>query len=218
MASSVYMFDAYGTLFDVHAAVRQHADKVGPDHALVSDIWRQKQLEYTWMRTMIGRYEDFWGLTQQSLDYALARVPSANADARSDLLDAYWTLACFEEVPAVLGKLKEEGKTVGILSNGSPAMLFAAVRSAGLEQVMDHTISVDQIGRFKTVPEVYQLVLDTCGVKPQDVSFQSSNRWDIAGAKAFGFHTVWINRTQQPDEYFDLPPDEVLSDLRGLLP
>ncbi len=214
---SAYVFDAYGTLFDVHAAVRAHADKIGPDHAQLSEIWRQKQLEYSWTRTLMDRYVDFWDLTEQALDYAFSKVASANQDARKDLLEAYWTLDCFAEVPTVLKALKDSGVRTGILSNGSTGMLEAAVKSAGLEPLIDDVISVDRINRFKAVPAVYQMVVDDFRIYPDAVSFQSSNRWDIAAAKAFGFRTVWCNRGGQPDEYSDLPPDLLLADLNGLI-
>lgn len=215
--TKAYFFDAYGTLFDVHAATRIYSAELGSDAAVVSEIWRQKQLEYTWTRTLMNRYEDFWDLTQQALDYALARVPSCNAGIRQKLLDAYFSLEAFDEVLDVLKKLKESGAVLGVLSNGSTPMLNAAVKSAGLIELLDHVISVDRIQTFKAAPQVYQMVLDDTGLSVSDISFQSSNRWDIAGAKAFGFQTVWINRSGQPDEYHDLPPDTVLSDLRGLL-
>jgi 2-haloacid dehalogenase len=215
--TQAYVFDAYGTLFDVHSAVRKHADSVGPDADLVSDVWRQKQLEYSWTRTLMDRYLDFWDLTEQALDFALAKVPTANKDAKKKLLDAYWHLECFDEVPTVLTKLKETGKKVAILSNGSSGMLLAAVKSAGLSDLVDDCISVDRIGRFKAVPAVYQMVLDDYQISANDVSFQSSNRWDIAAANAFGFQTVWCNRGDQPDEYSDLPPDRIVSDLNALI-
>ena len=214
---TAYVFDAYGTLFDVHAAVRKHADLVGPDHATLSDVWRTKQLEYTWTRTMMGRYLDFWDLTQHALDFAFSKFPEANKDAKKPLLEAYWELDCFDEVPSVLKSLKDAGARTGILSNGSSGMLDAAVRSAGLDDLLDEVISVDRIDTFKAMPDVYQMVIDDFRIYPDAVSFQSSNRWDAAAAKAFGFRTVWCNRGNQPDEYTDLPPDLVLADLNGLI-
>lgn len=214
---STYVFDAYGTLFDVHAAVRKHADAVGEDHAALSEVWRQKQLEYTWTRTLMDRYADFWDLTQQALDYAFTRFPRANTGARQALLDAYWELDAFAEVKDVLTALKSGGKRTAILSNGSSGMLDAAIKSAGLSHLLDASISVERLGRFKAVPAVYQMVCDDFVVKPNDVSFQSSNRWDIAGANVFGFRTVWCNRGGMPDEYTDLSPDRVVSDLSELL-
>lgn len=212
-----YIFDAYGTLFDVHAAVREHATALGPDSAAISETWRNKQLEYTWVRTLAGQYRDFWDLTQEALDFALARFPHANQGVRDDLLEAYWKLAAYDEVQEVLAQLQASGAKTGILSNGSSAMLDAAVQSAGLNTVLDTVLSVDQINIFKPRREVYQMVLDGLNVEAGDVSFQSSNRWDIAGAKAFGFNTVWCNRTAQPDEYTDMAADQTISDLTELL-
>lgn len=217
MRHSAYVFDAYGTLFDVHAAVRRHAERIGPDGQLLSDIWRAKQLEYSWTRTLMGAYQDFWQLTEQALDFAFARVPSADRSLRADLLEAYWHLDCYPEVPSLLKALKADGARLAILSNGSPAMLDAAVRSAALDNVLDAVFSVDVVGRFKTDPAVYDLVATAWRLYPGAVSFQSSNRWDVAGAARFGFRTVWINRSNQPDEYLDLRPDLILSSLDGLL-
>lgn len=216
MRHSAYVFDAYGTLFDVHAAVRRHAEAIGPDGQLLSEIWRAKQLEYSWVRTLMGSYVDFWRLTEQALDHAFARVPSADRSQRQNLLDAYWRLDCYAEVPAVLKALKADGARLAILSNGSPAMLEAAVKSAGLDLVLDHVFSVDAIGKFKTDPAVYDIVTTALRLYPSAVSFQSSNRWDVAGAAKFGFRTVWINRAGQPDEYLDHPPAVILPSLGGL--
>jgi len=217
MRPTHFVFDAYGTLFDVHAAVRRHAAEVGPDGQLLSDLWRAKQLEYSWVRTLMGAYQDFWSLTEQALDHAFARVPSADRGMRQKLLDAYWALDCYPEVPQILRALKADGARIAILSNGSPAMLEAAVKSAALTDVIDTIFSVDAVARFKTDPSTYDLVTTQWRLYPEAVSFQSSNRWDIAGAAKFGFRTVWINRTNMPDEYRDLPPSLILPSLEGLL-
>jgi 2-haloacid dehalogenase len=217
MRHSAYVFDAYGTLFDVHAAVRRHAAAAGPDGQLLSDIWRAKQLEYSWVRTLMGAYADFWQLTEQALDFAFARVPTVDPQLRTQLLEAYWRLDCYPEVPAVLKALKADGARLAILSNGSPAMLEAAVKSAALDQVLDDVFSVDAVGKFKTDPAVYDMVTTGWRLYPQAVSFQSSNRWDVAGATRFGFRTVWINRSGQPDEYRDFEPSLILPSLDGLL-
>ncbi|HEU4987220.1 MAG TPA: haloacid dehalogenase type II [Rhizobiaceae bacterium] len=211
-----YVFDAYGTLFDVHAAVRRHAGEIGPDGQLLSEIWRAKQLEYSWVGTLMESYSDFWILTERALDFAFQKVPSADPTLRQKLLDAYWRLDCYPEVPSVLKALKAGGARLAILSNGSPAMLQAAVKSAGLDSVFDNIFSVDEIGKFKTHPSVYEIVTTAWRVYPEAVSFQSSNRWDIAGASKFGFRTVWINRTNQPDEYADFPPSLILPSLEAL--
>lgn len=216
MRHRAFVFDAYGTLFDVHAAVRRHAGDVGPDGQLLSEIWRAKQLEYSWTRTLMGAYRDFWALTEEALDFALAKVPSADPALRARLLETYWRLDCYPEVPSVLRALKAEGARVAILSNGSPAMLESAVRSAALDTIVDDIFSVDALRRFKTDQSVYQVVTDAWRLYPEKVSFQSSNRWDVAGAQKFGFRTVWINRSGQPDEYADLEPELILPSLEGL--
>lgn len=217
MRYSAFVFDAYGTLFDVHSAVRRHAAAIGPDAQQFSEIWRTKQLEYTWTRTMMGAVQDFSALTAQALDYSFAKVPSAPTAHRQALLDAYLTLDCYSEVPAMLKDLKAAGARIAILSNGTDAMLDAAVTSAGLQGLFDDIFSVDLVGRFKTEPAVYRLVTDAWNIAPAAISFQSSNRWDAAAAKKAGFRTVWINRTSQPDEYLDLAPDLVLGSLDGLV-
>lgn len=217
MTPHTFVFDAYGTLFDVHAAVRRHAGRVGPDAVLVSELWRAKQLEYSWMLTMMGRYRDFWALTEEALDYALARVPSADRSTRDDLLAAYFACDVYPEVPAVLKALKERGSRLIILSNGSPKMLASACASAGLGDVLDDVISVDEIKVYKPNPKVYDMVTTRYRLFPEAVSFQSSNRWDAAGAANFGFRTVWINRNNFPEEYNDFRPAAVLPSLDGLL-
>lgn len=217
MRYTAFVFDAYGTLFDVHAAVRRHAGEIGPDGQTLSEIWRAKQLEYSWVNTLMGVYADFWTLTERALDFAFQKVPSADRGLRDKLLEAYWRLDCYPEVPAVLKTLKANGARLAILSNGSPAMLESAVKSAALETVLDDVFSVDAIGRFKTDQSVYEMATTAWRLYPDAVSFQSSNRWDIAGATHFGFRTVWINRANQPDEYLEQPPGLILPSLEGLI-
>jgi 2-haloacid dehalogenase len=217
MAHAIYVFDAYGTLFDVHAAVRRNSGAVGPDAQLLSELWRAKQLEYSWMLTLMKRYRDFWSLTEEALDYAFQRVPSADRSTRAALLDAYWTCDAYPEVPEVMKQLRARGARLAILSNGSPKMLAAACRSAGIQDVFDDVISVDEVKVYKPDPRVYDMVATRYRVFPEAVSFQSSNRWDAAGAAAFGFRTVWINRTGLPDEYAEFKPSAVLPTLQGLL-
>lgn len=218
MSTSAYIFDAYGTLFDVHSAVRKHADALGPAGARMSQMWRMKQLEYSWVKTLMGSYSDFWRLTEDALDYALEANDLGDGDGhlRKVLLDAYWTLDCYPEVPLVLKKLRDSGARIGILSNGAPNMLNSAIASAKIEHLIDDVFSVDAVKKFKTSPDVYRMVTDTWGHAPHDISFQSSNRWDIAGANKFGFKTVWINRTEQPDEYKSYSPDRVIATLDEL--
>lgn len=216
MPYAAYVFDAYGTLFDVHAAVRRHAREVGPDYQRFSELWRAKQLEYSWTRALMGAYRDFWQLTEEALDFTFQRIPDVDPALRARLLEAYWKLDCYPEVPAVLRTLKSAGARVAILSNGSPAMLKSAVANAALETVIDDIFSVDALRTYKTAPAVYDAVTTSYRLYPASVSFQSSNRWDVAGAAKFGFRTVWINRAGMPDEYFDLGPSLILPTLEAL--
>jgi 2-haloacid dehalogenase len=211
-----FVFDAYGTLFDVHAAIGRHRAAAGPDADRFSEIWRSKQLEYTWTLTLAGRYVDFWTLTQRALDFALARFPSVDRALRSELLDAYWTLEAFPDACAALRGLKARDLSTAILSNGSPKMLTAAVEAAGIGGDLDAVLSVDAIRRYKPRPEVYALVTERFGIAPADVVFVSSNRWDVMGAASFGFRSAWINRANAPEEYGPAP-DAVLADLDGLV-
>lgn len=217
MKYSTYVFDAYGTLFDVHAAVRRHAGEIGPDGQMLSEIWRAKQLEYSWTLSLMGEYRDFWELTERALDVAFARVPSADKALRQPLLDAYWQLDCYPEVPKVLKALKAGGARLAILSNGSPAMLESAVKNAALDTILDDIVSVERIRRYKPHPDVYEMITTQWRLYPDAVSFQSSNRWDVAGAARFGFRTIWINRAGMPDEYPEQPARLVLPSLEGIV-
>ncbi len=211
------IFDAYGTLFDVHSAVGRHMAQVGPDAARFSDVWRTKQLEYSWVLSLAGRYEPFWTLTEQALDYAFARFPSVDRSIRPLLLEAYSTLDAYPEVRPTLQALCTRGLRTGILSNGDPSMLNAAVLSAGLAGDLDVVLSVDAVRIFKTSPQTYDLVPKTLSVTADQVVFVSSNRWDIAGAAAFGFTPVWVNRLGLPDEYVELAPSAVVASPDGLV-
>jgi 2-haloacid dehalogenase len=210
------IFDAYGTLFDVHSAVGRHMAQVGPDAARFSETWRMKQLEYSWVLSLAGRYEPFWTLTEQALDYAFARFPDIDRSLRPLLLEAYRSLDAYPEVQQALHVLRARGLRIGILSNGDPGMLKAAVDSANLAADLDVVLSVDAVQIFKTSPRSYDLVLKALSVTADEVVFVSSNRWDIAGAAAFGFTTVWVNRLGLPDEYLELAPNAVIASLDEL--
>lgn len=213
---SVYVFDAYGTLFDVHSAAGAYAGEIGERWARLSEIWRTKHLEYSWITALTGRHTSFWQLAEQSLDTAIASVGGIDTGLREKLLAAYRELKAYPEVPEVLAKLRERGARLAILTNGDPDMIADATRSAGLDGGLDRIFTVHEAGVFKPDMRVYKLVADGFGCLPHDVSFQSSNRWDITGAKVFGFRTVWINRSGTPDEYPDTPPDRTVSNLRQL--
>ena len=213
---SAYVFDAYGTLFDVHAAISRHRAAAGPDADRFSDIWRTKQLEYTWTLTLAGHYADFWTLTERALDFAFARVPSVDRGLRPQLLEAYRTLDAFPDARAALAALKALGLRVAILSNGTPSMLSAAVEAAGMAEYLDAVLSVHAVQQYKPRPEVYELVTDALALERSNVGFVSSNRWDVMGAASFGFQTYWVNRLAVPDEYADFAPLRRIGDLTAL--
>jgi 2-haloacid dehalogenase len=211
------IFDAYGTLFDVHSAVRAYSDKIGPDAARLSEIWREKQLEYSWVLSLAERYEPFSSLTEKALDYALARFPLVDVAIKPLLLDAYRNLAAYPDVRPALETLRARGLRTAILSNGDPDMLAAAVASAGLLSVLDDVLSVDGARVFKTSQRAYRLAMSSLRLPADEILFVSSNRWDVAGATAFGFPTIWVNRQGLPDEYAELAPRAVVSSLSELL-
>ncbi len=213
---SIFVFDAYGTLFDVHAAIARFRAEAGPDSDRMSEIWRSKQLEYTWTLTLAGHYADFWTLTERALDFSLARVSSVPKSLKPRLLEAYFKLDAFPDARAALRALKAKGHKTGILSNGSPNMLKGAVDGAGIGSDLDAVLSVDVLKMFKPRPEVYALVTDRYKCKPDDVTFVSSNRWDVMASVSVGFRGLWVNRSKMPDEYLDFPPKQVLSDLNSL--
>jgi 2-haloacid dehalogenase len=204
-APRAFVFDAYGTLFDVHSIV-DTARAITPDPQALSLLWRQKQLEYTWLRSLMDRYEDFWVVTGQALRYAMRRLGITATEAQvATLMDAYLTLLPFPEVPSALRALA--GTPLAILSNGSPRMLESAVRSSGLDGVFAHVLSVDAVAMYKPSPRVYEMASRALGVEPREILFVSSNGWDVAGASSFGFRTCWCNRTNAPAEELEATPD-----------
>jgi 2-haloacid dehalogenase len=209
-----YVFDAYGTLFDVHSLV-EAGRTITDDPMALSLAWRQKQLEYTWLRSLMGRYVDFWQVTEDALRWAIARLGlrASEADVRR-LMDAYLSLACFPEVPSTLASLA--GRPRAILSNGAPRMLGAAVASSGLTKHLDHVLSVDAVKTYKPSPEVYALAPKALGVPASDLLFVSSNAWDVAGAKSFGYQVAWCNRAGAPAENLGLSPDYEVRSLTDL--
>jgi 2-haloacid dehalogenase len=212
-----YVFDAYGTLFDVHAAIGRNRAAAGPDADRFSEIWRTKQLEYTWTLTLSGQYVEFWTLTERALDHAFARVPSVDRALRPKLLEAYMTLDAFADARAALGELQQHGHKTAILSNGSRRMLAAAIAAAGIGDALSAVLSVDSIRLYKPRPEVYALATAHFNVAPSEIVFVSSNRWDVMGGTVAGFRAVWVNRANMPDEYLELPAIASIADLNGLL-
>lgn len=221
MPITTCVFDAYGTLFDVGAAARQAASE--PGAAAWADRWprlaahwRRKQLEYTWLRAVAGAHVDFWQVTQDGLDWALEAEDLADPLLRERLLALYRELSAYPEVPGVLAGLKAAGLNCAVLSNGSPDMLADAVRSAGLDDMLDAVLSVEQVGVFKPHRSVYDLVGRRFGTDPAQVMFISSNGWDACSAAAYGFCAVWANRDSAPMDRLHGRPAHVVADLRAL--
>lgn len=212
-----FVFDAYGTLFDVHSAASRYKDEIGPNWERMSQMWRTKHLEYTWIHAHTGRHTSFRVLAERALDYSGQMIGGIPAATRGKLMQAYETLSAYPEVPSVLASLKAKGAKVAILTNGDPDMIGAAVTSAGLDGVFDRVMTVHEAGVFKPDRRVYELVINRYGIAPDKVLFMSSNRWDAAAAHVFGFRTIWINRSGAPDEYPDMPASRVVSDLHPLL-
>ena len=210
------VFDAYGTLFDVHSAVGKHRARLGDVADQVSAVWRTKQLEYTWLRSLMGRHADFWQVTREALDFAFEMHAVKDSELGAGLMEAYLQLTCYPEVPAALAELKERGFVIAILSNGTPAMLEAAVKNSRLEEVIPQIFSVETAGVFKPDPRVYQIAVDELSLKPQEIVFQSSNAWDAAGAAAFGLKVAWINRFGQSPERLPGKPQVEIKDLSEL--
>ena len=210
------VFDAYGTLFDVHSAVGKHRARLGDIADQVSAVWRTKQLEYTWLRSLMGRHADFWQVTRDALEFAFEMHSLKDSELSEDLMGAYLQLDCYPEVPGALAELKERGFGIAILSNGTPAMLEAAVNNSRLEEVIPRIFSVETAGVFKPDPRVYQIAVDELRVKPEEIIFQSSNAWDAAGAAAFGFKVAWINRFGQSPERLPGRPQIEIKDLSEL--
>lgn len=217
MSPKVLIFDAYGTLFDINAAACILADEIGPVWSDFSFLWREKQLAYTWLRSLMNSpWKSFWGITEDALDYALEFYELDPVLWRERLLNIYFELPAFEEVPTALSLLKQmyPDAAFGILSNGSTEMLDAAVEGSGLRPSLDAILSIDDVGVFKTHPKTYNLVLEKFpSICSSDVLFFSSNGWDVAGAGQFGFQTVWINRNQNILENLPQVPNVTVSTL-----
>lgn len=210
------VFDAYGTLFDFGSAVARCPDIPEDRRTVLVTLWRDKQLQYTWLRSLQSQHADFATVTADALDFALDATGLADPVRRRTLLELYQILSAYPEVPAVLATLKAHGLTTAILSNGTPSMLEAAASHAGISDRLDHLLSVEAVGAFKTDPRVYQLVPARLGIERRQVCFVSSNGWDAYGASAFGFKVAWCNRAGQPAERLPGAPSVVIGDLSAL--
>jgi 2-haloacid dehalogenase len=217
MLIQAYVFDAYGTLFDVASPVQRHAAALGANAQTLATVWRDRQLQYTWLRSLQGRYVDFEQVTADALDHALEHIGSADPDLRERLLQAYATPRCYDEVGTTLRALRGRGMRTAILSNGTARWLDAAIRANGLDDCFDAVLSVDALRVFKPHPSVYRSAETALGLPATAISFQSSNSWDACSAQAYGMRAVWCNRTGQTPERLSAPPARVVSRLDELL-
>jgi len=210
------VFDAYGTLFDVHSAVRKDRHRLGDIADKVSLLWRTKQLEYTWLRSLMGHHTDFWQITGDALDFAFDMHHVSDPELRKDLIEAYLNLDCYVDVAETLATLKTRDFKIAILSNGTPAMLEAAVNNSKIDHLVEKIFSVEEVGIFKPHPRVYRIAAEKLDLKPQEIVFQSSNAWDASGASAFGFKVAWVNRFGQSAERLPGKPNVEINSLADL--
>ncbi|MDP2810605.1 MAG: haloacid dehalogenase type II [Rhodocyclaceae bacterium] len=211
------VFDAYGTLFDVSSVARGAQDALGDRWQALSDLWRTKQLQYTWLRGLGGHHADFWQVTGDALDFAMSTLGIRDDGLRARLMDLYLRIAAYPEVPAMLAELKARGIKLAILSNGTPQMLAAAVANSGIADYFDAVLSVEEVGVYKPHPDVYGLAPRRLDLPAEQICFLSSNSWDAFSAKAFGMRVLWCNRFGQAPERIPSPPDGEIADL-SLLP
>jgi 2-haloacid dehalogenase len=214
------VFDAYGTLFDVNSAARQAQNTLHENWQQLAEVWRTKQLQYTWLRSLTGRHVDFWQITVEALEFALDNLKLVDPQLRIQLMELYLQISAYPDVPNALTRLKNGGLKCAILSNGSPNMLAAAVKNAGINNLLDAVLSVEEVKVYKPHPTVYQLAVDRLSLKASAICYVSSNGWDAYSAKAFGFHVIWCNRSSQVSERIPGTPDaeiRVLSDLLEII-
>ena len=210
------VFDAYGTLFNFNSAVDRCSKDIGVKSEELSNIWRQKQIQYTWLRSMMNKYADFWTVTGEALDYAMSAVSINDEKLHKKLMQLYKELEIFPEVNEALNNIKNENIIIAILSNGTQEMLCSAIKHSNLSPLIDRVISVDEIGVYKPNPKVYQLAVSKLELNPEEICFISSNAWDAHGASSFGFKVIWVNRYQLPLEQMPSKPDENISSLKSI--
>jgi 2-haloacid dehalogenase len=210
------VFDAYGTLFDVNSAARNAQAALGDKWRPLAELWRARQLQYTWLRGLANHHADFWQVTGDALDFALATLKIEHSELRSRLMNSYLTMSAYPEVPNVLRRLKAADMRLAVLSNGSPAMLDAAIAGAGIAGEFDAVLSVEEVQVYKPHPSVYRLACERLNLTASRICFLSSNGWDAYSAKAFGFHVLWCNRLAQAPEQIPQTPDAQIATLAEL--
>ncbi|KKJ76778.1 haloacid dehalogenase [Kiloniella litopenaei] len=211
-----FVFDAYGTLLDVHSAVRNMSDEIGPDAQNISEIWRTKQLEYSWLRSMMQAHSDFWQVTSDALTYAMKYHGIENRKLHDKLMNMYLNLTSYKDAVTTLKEIKNHKYSTIVLSNGSQGMLNKSIENAGLHPLLDKAISIDEVGVYKPSPKVYELGTDYVQCKPEEILFVSANAWDVAGANHFGYRVAWINRFKRPPEILPGKPEFIIESLSEL--
>ncbi|KLN59751.1 haloacid dehalogenase [Kiloniella spongiae] len=211
-----FVFDAYGTLLDVHSAVYKLSEELGPDAQSISDIWRTKQLEYTWLRSLMGAHSNFWNVTSDALTYALKYHAIEDQDLHARLMSLYLQLTAYQDALSTLKEIKNKEYVTLVLSNGSQEMLDKSLGNSGLQSLLDKAISIDDIGIYKPSPQVYKLATDYVKCLPEEILFVSANAWDVAGANYFGFRVAWINRFKRPPEVLPGRPELIIDSLSEL--
>ena len=210
------IFDAYGTLFDVNSAAEKCKGKIGDKWEDFANYWRTTQLEYTWLRSLMNRHEDFWKITEDSLDKSMKFFKIDNS-MRNDLLDLYKVLSPFSEVKETLNKLKKKDFKLAILSNGTPSLLGNLVKNNNLENIFDDIFSIEEVGIFKPDSKVYELPVNKYNIKKDEILFLSANTWDVSGGGNYGYNSVWVNRNKNVFDNLDYQPLDEIHDLSELL-
>ena len=212
----VIIFDAYGTLFDVNSAAAKTKNKIGEKWEAFANYWRTIQLEYTWLRTLMGRHKDFWEITEDSLDKSM-KVFNVNKLLKNELLDLYKSLSTFPEVNQTLKELKKKQYKLTILSNGTPSLIRNLVKENDLENIFDELLSVEEVKTYKPHPHVYNIPIKKYGILKNEVAYLSSNTWDLSAAGNFGFKTIWVNRNNSIFDNLDFNPPMQIKNLNELI-
>ena len=211
------IFDAYGTLFDVNSAAEKCKDKIGDKWEGFANYWRTTQLEYTWLRSLMNRHKDFWQITEDSLDKSM-KAFNIDPSMRNELLDLYKILSTFSEVPEVLKSLKEKNYKLGILSNGTPALLNELVKSNKLDNLFDDIFSIEEVQIYKPNSKVYDIPIKKYKIRKEEVAFLSANTWDVSGGGNYGYSAIWVNRNNNIFDNLDYLPKIQITNLKQLLP
>ena len=210
------IFDAYGTLFDVNSAAEKCKEKIGDKWESFANYWRATQLEYTWLRSLMGKHKDFWQITEDSLDKSM-KAFDIKISMKNELLNLYKFLSTFDEVPRSLKTLKEKKYKLAILSNGTPKLLNELIKNNDLENLFDDIFSVEEVGVYKPDSRVYDIPIKKYRIKKNEIAFLSANTWDVSGGGNFGYNSIWVNRNNNIFDNLDYKPKYEIKDLNKLI-